>query len=56
MNTGAFAERVVVDRSQVVPVPEDVAPDAASLLACGVITGVGAVVNSAPSAPARTSW
>ena len=47
MASGAFAERVVVDRSQVVVVPETLPMEAASLIACGVITGVGAVVNSA---------
>ena len=47
MNSGAFAEKVVVDQSQVVVVPSDMPLDAASLLSCGVITGVGAVVNSA---------
>ncbi len=45
--TGAFAERVVVDRSQVVPVPADVPAISACVLACGVMTGVGAVVNTA---------
>ncbi len=53
MNTGAFAERVVVDRSQIVPVAEAISPEAASLLACGVITGVGAVVNSAQVRPGQ---
>ncbi|NCO85474.1 MAG: Zn-dependent alcohol dehydrogenase [Rhodobacterales bacterium] len=47
MACGAFAEKVVVDQSQVVRLPEGIAMDAASLLACGVITGVGAVVNAA---------
>jgi Zn-dependent alcohol dehydrogenase len=47
LSTAAFAERVVVDRSQVVRVPADVAAEAACLLACGVLTGVGAVVNTA---------
>ncbi|MCB5199681.1 alcohol dehydrogenase catalytic domain-containing protein [Loktanella sp. TSTF-M6] len=47
MNAGAFAERVVVDPSQVVRISPDIDPVAASLLACGVITGVGAVVNAA---------
>ncbi|HKL04495.1 MAG TPA: zinc-binding dehydrogenase [Roseovarius sp.] len=47
MACGAFAEKVVVDHSQVVKIPGDMAMDAASLLACGVITGVGAVVNAA---------
>ncbi|MEM8692148.1 MAG: alcohol dehydrogenase catalytic domain-containing protein [Pseudomonadota bacterium] len=47
MATGGFAERVVVDQRQVVRVPDDIPKDAASLIACGVITGVGAVVNAA---------
>lgn len=47
MACGAFAEKVVVDQSQVVSIPEDMAMDTASLLSCGVITGVGAVVNAA---------
>lgn len=46
MNCGAFAERVLVDQSQVVPLPEDMPPEAVALMACGVITGVGAVVNA----------
>ncbi len=47
MACGAFATDVVVHHSQVVKLPEGIAMDAASLLACGVITGVGAVVNAA---------
>ncbi|MEJ6403668.1 zinc-binding dehydrogenase [Yoonia sp. 2307UL14-13] len=47
MYTGGFAERVVVDQSQVVKLPDDMGMEAAALLACGVITGVGAVVNAA---------
>lgn len=46
MQCGAFAERVVVDQSQVVPLPDTVPPEAVALMACGVITGVGAVVNA----------
>lgn len=47
MNTGAFAEQVVVDQSQLAIVPESLPLDVASLLACGVITGLGAVVSTA---------
>lgn len=43
---GAFAEEVVVDHSQVVVIPDDLDWNVASLLACGVITGVGAVTNT----------
>ena len=47
LRTGAFAEYVMVDSSQTVAIPKDVPLDSASLLACGVITGLGAVVNTA---------
>jgi S-(hydroxymethyl)glutathione dehydrogenase/alcohol dehydrogenase len=47
LRTGAFAERMVVDASQAVVIPDDVKFDSASLIACGVLTGLGAVVNTA---------
>lgn len=47
LRTSAFAEKVVVDASQLVSIPKDIPLDSASLLACGVITGWGAVVNTA---------
>lgn len=47
MYSGAFAEKVVVHRSQLARLPDAIPSEPASLLACGVITGVGAVVNSA---------
>jgi S-(hydroxymethyl)glutathione dehydrogenase / alcohol dehydrogenase len=47
LRTGAFAEQVVVEASQAVAIPHDVPLDVASLLACGVITGAGAVTNTA---------
>ncbi len=54
LRTGAFAESAVVEASQVVSLPKDIAFDVASLLACGVITGLGAVVNTA-KVPAGSS-
>jgi S-(hydroxymethyl)glutathione dehydrogenase/alcohol dehydrogenase len=45
MRTGAFAERVVVHHSQVAAIPPAMSFETASLLACGVLTGVGAVLN-----------
>lgn len=51
LSTGAFAEFAVVDQSQVVAIPEGISMEAASLLGCGVITGVGAVVNTAKVYP-----
>jgi len=47
LRTGAFAERVVVEATQAVAVPHDIPLESASLLACGVITGLGAVTNTA---------
>ncbi|MFA3917354.1 Zn-dependent alcohol dehydrogenase [Ruegeria hyattellae] len=47
MACGAFAEKVVVSHRQIVKIPQDMARDAACLLSCGVITGVGAAVNAA---------
>jgi len=44
---GSFAEYTVVHESQVVKIPGDMPLDCASLLACGVITGFGAVVKRA---------
>lgn len=46
MACGAFAEKVVVDQSQIVKIPDDISKDVASLISCGVITGVGAAVNA----------
>ncbi|MFO7919290.1 zinc-binding dehydrogenase [Rhodobacteraceae bacterium W635] len=54
MNCGAFAEAAIVHQSQLAPLPDDIPADVASLLACGVITGVGAVVNSAQVRPGQT--
>ena len=51
ISAAAFAERVVVDRSQVQKIPADIGMDAACLLSCGVITGFGAVTNTAGVKP-----
>lgn len=49
--TGAFAEYVVVEQSQLVPMCKEIGFDSAALFACGVITGIGAVVNTAEVKP-----
>jgi Zn-dependent alcohol dehydrogenase len=51
LRTAAFAEHVLVHASQVAVIPEEVPLDSASLLACGVITGLGAVLNTAAVRP-----
>lgn len=55
LRTAAFAERVVVDASQAVVIPRDIPLDSAALLACGVITGFGAVTNTAGLRPGATA-
>ncbi|MEH0471042.1 Zn-dependent alcohol dehydrogenase [Streptomyces sp. B21-097] len=43
----AFAERTVVKAVQAVRIPKDVPLTSAALIGCGVLTGVGAVLNRA---------
>ena len=47
MRVAGWAEYAVVDQTQIVHVPEDIALETAALIGCGVITGVGAVINTA---------
>jgi alcohol dehydrogenase len=47
LGVSAFAEQAVVSRRSAVRVPKDVPLDVAALFGCGVLTGVGAVVNTA---------
>ncbi len=54
LGTACFAERAVVDRSQAVVIDPTVPMGPASLLACGVITGVGAARNAAQVAAGST--
>jgi Zn-dependent alcohol dehydrogenase len=51
IKVAGFAEYAIVDQSQVIRVPDEMPLDQASLLACGVITGLGAVVNTAKVEP-----
>ena len=47
LKISSFADYTVVDQSQLVKIPADMPMDRACMLACGVITGFGAVVNRA---------
>jgi S-(hydroxymethyl)glutathione dehydrogenase / alcohol dehydrogenase len=47
LHVAGFAEYAVVHESQAVAIPSDIGGDVASLIACGVITGFGAVTNTA---------
>ena len=46
-NLGVFAEETVVKATQAVRIPKEVPLTSASLIGCGVLTGVGAVFNRA---------
>jgi Zn-dependent alcohol dehydrogenase len=46
-SNSAFAEMTVVKAVQAVRIPQDVPMPAAALIGCGVLTGVGAVLNRA---------
>ena len=54
LSTGAFAEYVVVDGSQAVSIPKDMPFAPASLIGCAVITGMGAVINTAGVSAGRS--
>ncbi|QIS21469.1 alcohol dehydrogenase catalytic domain-containing protein [Nocardia terpenica] len=47
LGVSGFATHAVVDRRSVVPVDDDVPPDVAAVLGCAVLTGGGALLNSA---------
>jgi S-(hydroxymethyl)glutathione dehydrogenase / alcohol dehydrogenase len=47
MRTAAFAEEVVVHESQLAVIPPSLGFDVASLIGCGVLTGLGAVTERA---------
>jgi len=48
LGCSAFAERAVVSRRSLVKVPDDLPFETAALFGCAVLTGVGAVMNTAP--------
>lgn len=51
---GSFAEEIVVPRPGVVKIAPDVPHEIAALVGCGVMTGVGSVINTAKVAPGAT--
>ncbi|MFD3545345.1 Zn-dependent alcohol dehydrogenase [Streptomyces sp. NPDC058655] len=46
-SNSAFAERTIVRAVQAVKIPDDIPMTSAALIGCGVLTGVGAVLNRA---------
>lgn len=54
LGVSAFADHAVVDRGSVVVIPRDVPLDLAALFGCAVLTGAGAVFNTARVQPGQT--
>jgi S-(hydroxymethyl)glutathione dehydrogenase/alcohol dehydrogenase len=50
----SFSERTVVRANAAIKIPDDVPLDRACLVGCGVMTGVGAAVNTAKVRPGQT--
>jgi S-(hydroxymethyl)glutathione dehydrogenase / alcohol dehydrogenase len=55
LGTGAFAEQTVVPEIATIPIADDVPLEVAALLGCAVLTGVGAVNNSARLQPGESA-
>ncbi len=53
--TSSFAELITVAEVQAVKIPDEVPFTSACLIACGVLTGVGAVLNTAEVEPGDTA-
>jgi S-(hydroxymethyl)glutathione dehydrogenase/alcohol dehydrogenase len=53
-NTSALAQVTVVKASSAIPIPREVPMAQAALIGCGIITGVGAVLNRAKVEAGRT--
>ncbi len=54
VGVSSFAERTVVRATSAIKIPEDVPLDRACLVGCGVMTGVGAAINTAQIRPGET--
>jgi NDMA-dependent alcohol dehydrogenase len=52
--SGTFSERAVIPAIGAVKIPEDIPFDIAALIGCGVLTGVGAALNTADIHPGDT--
>lgn len=54
LGVGSFAEETVVPAVAAIRIPNDVPLDIAALVGCGVMTGVGAAINTARVRPGST--
>ena len=55
LNISSFAERMLLHENAVVKIREDMPLDRAALIGCGVMTGMGAVLNTAKVEPGSTT-
>jgi alcohol dehydrogenase len=55
LGVSAFSERTVASAASVVPVPDDLPMEEAALFGCALLTGVGAVLNTARAEPGSTA-
>jgi len=54
INISSFAEKMLLHENAVVKIREDMPLEAAALIGCGVMTGVGAALNTAKVEPGST--
>jgi alcohol dehydrogenase len=54
LGVSAFASHAVVDRRSAVKIDRDIPPEIAALFGCAVLTGVGAVMNTAAVRPGES--
>jgi len=54
LGLGGFAERALIHENQLAPIPQEMPFAQAALLGCGVVTGAGAVLNTASVAAGDT--
>jgi alcohol dehydrogenase len=54
LGVSAFATQAVVDRRSLVKIDADIPPETAALFGCAVLTGVGAVMNTAEVRPGES--
>jgi alcohol dehydrogenase len=54
LGVSAFATHAVVDRRSLVKIDADIPPETAALFGCAVLTGVGAVLNTAKVRPGES--
>ena len=55
LNISSFAERMLLHENAVVKIRDDMPLDRAALIGCGVMTGVGAALNTAKVEPGTTT-